>query len=89
MALGAVAGRMMQLVLMRVAILVATGTIVGIGLSLWLSRFVASLLYGVQPHDTATLAGAFGVLVSVGLVAGAIPASKAARTNPATVLRES
>jgi putative ABC transport system permease protein len=88
-ALGAVAGRMIQLVLVRVAILVATGTVAGIALSLWLSRFVASLLYGVQPHDTATLLGAFIVLASVGLVAGAIPARKAARTNPAAVLRES
>jgi ABC-type antimicrobial peptide transport system permease subunit len=89
MALGAAAGRMMRLVLVRVAVLVATGTIVGITLSLWLSQFVASLLYGVQPHDTATWTGAFVVLASVGLVAGAIPARKAARTNPATVLRES
>ena len=79
----------MQLVLVRVAILVATGTIAGIALSLWLSRFVATLLYGVQPRDTATLLGAFIVLASVGLVAGAIPARRAARASPATVLRES
>jgi putative ABC transport system permease protein len=88
MALGAVAGRIVRLVLARVAILVASGAVAGIAVSLWLSRFVASLLYGVQPHDTATLLAAFIVLASVGLVAGAIPASKAARTNPATVLRE-
>ena len=75
--------------LVRVAILVATGTLAGMGLSLWLSRFVASLLYVVQPHDAATLLGTIVVLASVGLVAGAIPAMKAARTNPATVLRES
>ena len=79
----------MQLVLLRVLMLVATGTITGIALSLWLSRFVASLLYGIQPRDTATLLGAFIVLASVGLVAGAIPARKAGRTNPATILRES
>ena len=88
MALGAVAGRIVRLVLARVAILVASGAVAGIAVSLWLSRFVASLLYGVQPHDKATLLAAFIVLASVGLVAGAIPASKAARTNPATVLRE-
>jgi hypothetical protein len=88
MALGAVASRIVRLVLVRVAILVASGTAAGIAASLWLSRFVASLLYGVQQHDTVTLLGAFIVLVSVGLVAGAIPASEAARTNPATVLRE-
>jgi len=89
MALGAVAGRIVQMVLGRVATLVAIGTIAGIALSLWLSRFVASLLYGVQPHDAPTLLGALIVLASVALVAGAIPARRAARTNPATVLRES
>ena len=88
MALGAVAGRIVRLVLVRVAFLVASGAAAGMAVSLWLSRFVASLLYGVQPHDTATLLAAFIVLASVGLVAGAIPASKAARTNPTTVLRE-
>ena len=89
MALGAAAGRIMRLVLVRVAILVASGSVAGLAVSLWLSHFVASLLYGVQPHDTATLLGAVIVLASVGLVAAAIPASKAARTNPAVVLRES
>ena len=88
MALGAVASRIMRLVLVRVATLVAGGAVAGMAVSLWLSRFVASLLYGVQPRDTAILLGAFIVLASVGLVAGAIPASKAARTNAATVLRE-
>jgi putative ABC transport system permease protein len=88
MALGAVASRIMRLVLVRVATLVASGAVAGMAVSLWLSRFVASLLYGVHPHDTATWLGAFIVLASVGLVAGAIPASRAARTNPAAVLRE-
>ena len=41
MALGAVAGRIVRLVLVRVAILVASGAAVGIAVSLWLSRFVA------------------------------------------------
>lgn len=88
-ALGAVASRIVRLVLVRVATLVACGAIAGLAISLWLSRFVASLLYEVQPHDAATLLGAFIVLASVGLVAGAIPANKAARTNPVKVLRES
>ena len=89
MALGAAASRIMRLVLMRVAILVATGGVAGIAVSLWLSRFVASLLYGIQPQDPTTLLGAFVALVSIGVLAGALPARKAARTNPATLLRES
>ena len=62
----------------------------GIGANAAIFSIINSLLllYGVQPRDTATLLGALIVLASVGLVAGAIPASRAARTNPATVLRE-
>jgi ABC-type antimicrobial peptide transport system permease subunit len=89
MALGAVSSRILQLVLVRVAMLVACGAVAGVAASVWLSRFVASLLYGVQSRDIATLLGAFIVLAAVGLVAGAIPATKAARTNPARVLRDS
>lgn len=89
LALGAVASRIMRLVLVRVAILLATGAVAGIALSLWLSRFVASLLYGIEPQDTATFLKASAVLISVGLLAAALPASKAARTDPAAVLRES
>ena len=89
MALGAAASQIVRLVLLRVAMLVATGAVTGIAISLWLSRFVSSLLYGVHPHDTATLVAAAIVLAAVGLIAGALPASKAARSNPATVLRQS
>ena len=88
MALGAVASRIVRLMLARVAMLVASGAVAGIAVSLWLSRFVASLLYGSNRTTLRRCSAAFIVLASVGLVAGAIPASKAARTNPATVLRE-
>jgi ABC-type antimicrobial peptide transport system permease subunit len=76
------------LVLSRVVRLVAAGIVIGAGLSLWAAKFVATLLYGLQPRDPATLVGAAVVLGAVGLVAGWLPAHRASRIDPAEVLRE-
>jgi predicted permease len=88
MALGAPAANVIRLVLMRVTALVGIGALLGAGVSLWASKFVASLLYGLEPHDPATLIGAALVLATVGGVAGWIPAWRASRIDPAVVLRK-
>jgi putative ABC transport system permease protein len=88
MALGAAPGGVVRLVLRRVALLVGVGVIVGGSVSLWAARFVATLLYGLQPRDPVTLAGAALVLSLIGAIAGWIPARRAARIDPARVLRE-
>jgi putative ABC transport system permease protein len=88
-ALGAAPIDIMRLVLSRVALLVGAGVVIGAGLSLWTSRFVASLLYGVQPGDPWTLIGAAVTLATVGALAGWLPAWRASRLEPANVLRES
>ena len=89
MALGASANAVMTLVLSRVAVLVGVGAAVGAAISVWAARFVAPLLYGLQPTDATTLIGAVLVLGTVGGIAGWIPARRAARVDPASVLRES
>jgi ABC-type antimicrobial peptide transport system permease subunit len=58
MALGAQTAGIARLVLSHVAFLVSVGVLIGIAGSLWASRFVASLLYGLAPHDPATFVGA-------------------------------
>jgi ABC-type antimicrobial peptide transport system permease subunit len=78
-----------RLVLSRVSLLVGAGVLVGAGLSLWASRFVATLLYGLQPGDPVTFASAIVVLAGVGALAGWIPAFRASRIDPAQVLRDS
>jgi putative ABC transport system permease protein len=63
------------------------GAAIGIGLSLWAARFVGALLFGVQARDPLTLAAAATLLVSVGLIAGWLPARKVSRLDPSATLR--
>ena len=88
LALGAGPGGVIRLVLRRVAILVSLGVILGSAVSLWVGRFVTTLLYGLQPRDPLTLAGAAVVLGLIGVLAGWLPARRASRIDPARVLRE-
>ena len=88
LALGAQPGGVVRLVLRRVALLVGAGVVVGGVTSLWAARFAGSLLFGLQPRDPVTLAAAAVVLAAVGALAGWLPARRASRVDPATVLRE-
>jgi putative ABC transport system permease protein len=89
MALGAAPFGVVRLVLVRVSILVAVGIVTGGAVSLWASRFVASLVYGLEPRDPSTFVGASMTLIIVAALAGWLPARRAARLDPAEVLRES
>jgi putative ABC transport system permease protein len=89
MALGAAPVDVVRLVLSRVALLLGAGVVVGVVASLWASTLVASLLYGIEPRDPATLTWAAGILATVGASAGWLPAWRASRTDPAEVLRSS
>jgi predicted permease len=88
MALGAAPSRVMRLVLTRVVVLVAIGAGAGVAISLYASRFVSALLFGLEPRDPVTVIGAVVVLASVGLVASALPAWRASRIDPTRALRE-
>ena len=87
-ALGAAPGSVVRLVLQRVAALVGTGVIVGGAASLLAVKYVSTLLYGLQPRDPITFAGAVIVLCTIGSLAGWLPARRASRIDPARVLRE-
>jgi predicted permease len=87
MALGASRRDVQGMVLGTALRLAAIGAVVGIVVALYAGHVVASLLYGVQPRDLPTLAGASAVLVLVALLAGYLPARAAAGVDPAEVLR--
>ena len=88
MALGALPAGIMRLVLARVAWLVSIGIAAGVITAIWASHFVASLLFGVTARDPLTLTLAAVVLAAITLLAGGLPAWRAARIDPARVLRE-
>ena len=87
MALGAPPGGVVRLVLSRVGALVGLGVVIGGAAALYLSTFVSTLLFGLDGRDPVTFTGAAGVLASIGTLAGWIPARRASRIDPATVLR--
>jgi predicted permease len=88
MALGAAPAGVVRLVLSRVSRLVGAGVLVGAAISLAASTLIGSLLYGVEPRDPLTLAGAALTLAAVGGLAAWLPAYRASHVDPAEVLRE-
>lgn len=87
-ALGARPGQVLGLVAKRGAILVAVGLAAGLAASLALGRLVESQIRGVAAHDPAVLAAATGLLAAATALATLLPALRAARLDPARVLRE-
>jgi ABC-type antimicrobial peptide transport system permease subunit len=67
--------------------MVAMGIAVGIPASMLAARWVASQLFGVAPGDPLALATAAMILTTVALVAGFLPARRAADTDPLEALR--
>ena len=65
----------------------AMGIVLGIVGALVLSRFIESLVFGVQPTDPATFTLVVVLLACVAAVACYVPARRAARLDPATTLR--
>jgi len=88
MALGADRRLVVRLILKEVVLLLVPGVIVGLVVAAAAAHATASLLYGLQPGDPATLVSAAAILCAVGLLAGYLPARRAARLEPNTVLRE-
>jgi ABC-type antimicrobial peptide transport system permease subunit len=92
MALGATRQGVAQLALGELVSVLAIGIAVGAGLA-WLGARSAQaalgqLLYGLRATDWLTLAAAVVVLAAAALLAGWLPARRAARADPCSSLRE-
>ncbi len=87
MALGATTRHVRRQILGTGMAPVLTGVILGLAGALGLSRFMESLLFGVTATDPAIFAGAALLLAAVAAVASYLPARRAARVDPMSVLR--
>jgi predicted lysophospholipase L1 biosynthesis ABC-type transport system permease subunit len=87
LAVGAQRGDVLRMILKRGMTLAAIGVATGLVISLAVTRFIATLLYGVNPFDAVTFCAMSLVLLAVAFVASAAPAYRAAQTDPMTTLR--
>lgn len=87
LALGASPRGLIGLVIRHAMTLAMAGVIGGTAVALALSPLVAHQLYGIGASDPLTIAGVAGVLLAVALIAAAVPARRALRSDPAASLR--
>ncbi len=87
MALGARPSEVMRMVLGRGMAVALTGMVIGAIAAVGLTRFAASMLYGVSPTDPATFLSVFMLLSAVALAACMVPAHRAASVQPIVALR--
>ncbi len=86
-ALGAQRGDVLRLVIAQALRLAGVGMLIGFAAALGLTRFLASLLFGVGPSDPLTFAGVAALLTVVVLAACAGPARRALDVSPTIALR--
>jgi predicted permease len=87
-ALGASRADVMRLVLMQGIQLTIAGLALGLALAFGLTRFIASMLYGVSPTDPKTALAVVGLLAAISMLACYLPALRAMRINPVSAIRE-
>ena len=87
LALGASPGSVRWLVLRETLLVVGAGCVTGLILSIAALRYVGTLLFGLTPGDPTTLVGATAALLAVSVIAAAVPAVRAAKTDPIKALR--
>ncbi len=87
LALGAQVGEVRRLVLLQGFWLAAAGVAIGIAVSFGLTRFIATLLFGVRAWDPLVFTAAPLVLAAVALLAAWVPARRASLIDPVDALR--
>jgi len=87
LALGAQRRDVFRLIMVRGVVLVGAGVLAGLAASVAFGRYIASLLFGVEPTNPLTLAIVSVGLIAVALLACYIPARRATRVDPLEALR--
>ena len=87
MALGAPGGAVLSMIMREGVMLVCVGITVGLPFVFGLTRFAQSMLFNLSPGDPLSLIGAVLFLFAVAIVAGFVPARRAAKVDPLVALR--
>ena len=87
MALGAAQRRIVWMVLREVLLLGGVGLVVGLTATWETTAFLKSFLFGLKPDDPLTLGAAAPILIAAAMLAGFVPAWRAARIDPMAALR--
>jgi putative ABC transport system permease protein len=87
MALGADREKVLRMVIVHGLKLTLAGVVIGVGVSLMLTRFMGSQLMGVSATDPVTFGGVALLLIVVAVAACFIPAQRAMRVDPMVALR--
>jgi putative ABC transport system permease protein len=87
MALGAEAGTVRRMFIWQGTRVTLAGVAVGLAAATGLTRYVQTLLYGVERLDATAFAGMSVVMLAVALFASYIPARRASRVDPLVALR--
>lgn len=86
MAMGATANDVLRMVMRDAAGLIATGTAIGFGFAVFMSRWLTTVLYGIEPLDPLTFTGVAVVLAIAAALSTLGPAWRAARLQPIVAL---
>jgi len=86
-ALGAQKGAVLWLIMREMLMLLVAGSAIGVPGALLVARLVKSQLFGLDPWDPLTIVSATTVLFAAGVLAGFVPASRAASLQPTQALR--
>jgi predicted permease len=87
MALGSSRGAVLRLILRQGLVLAAAGLTIGLGVAIAASRLLTTMLFEVQPVDAQVYVGVALLLGAVTLLAGYLPARRAAAMDPMAVLK--
>jgi putative ABC transport system permease protein len=87
LALGADAPRILRWVLGQSLVLVGAGAAAGLGAAMWLSKYVRTLLFGIEPTDVVTYVGAAAILALAAFGASYLAARHATQVDPASALK--
>jgi len=87
MALGAQSKDVLRMVVGEGVRLVLLGVVIGVGAGIALSRYLASLFFGVSPANPTTYLEVALLMIAIALIACLLPALRAVRVNPMTALR--